>query len=546
MKLLHTALVIATLFGVGAIGAIPVTAAQPAAAQPEAPLPGPAAEAAYEATGEMIVRYEAGKADEAIAECKERGLVVKEVHGPGNLLLCGWPKEVKAVTARTELLKSKAIVYIIPNAPVSIPPLQPAGKAPLAPREAPAAAAPPALEAKSTSVSGYTGAGAPNDPFLNKLWGMSAINADKAWGCAREAKVVVAVLDTGIDYNHEDLAANMRRNPYEVPGDGLDNDGNGVVDDVFGFNTFTGGGDPMDRHGHGTHCAGTIGGVGNNGLGVVGVNWKVQLLAVKVLNDNGSGSTFGLVKGIDYAWRAGAKVMSASLGWQPGTPRALVLPVREAISRAEVAGAVFVAAAGNNYRNNNDTRPVYPASFGDPSDPDGALGNVISVAAININQQPSNFTNVGKRSVHLAAPGGEVKFDSAGAFFTDETDILSSVAATNTFGPNFKREGGGKYAYLPGTSMATPHVSGAIALVWSRPEYSGLSGREIKGLVLSKARRVDALKGLCATEAILDLGFVCAGDADPPCPPIIICPVPCPPSCAWLPPSRPKCRLFRR
>src|SRR5262249_40058254 len=157
----------------------------------------------------------------------------------------------------------------------------------------------------------------------------------------QSSSVVVAVTDSGVDYHHKDLATNMYRNPYERANDGLDNDGNGVVDDVVGFDATTDGGDPIDRFGHGTHCAGTIGAVGNNAQGVMGVNWAVKIMAVKILDDNGSSNIDWAVRGIDYAWRNGAKVINASWGWPIGTSRSFVQPVYEAVARAEANGVLF-------------------------------------------------------------------------------------------------------------------------------------------------------------------------------------------------------------
>lgn len=271
--------------------------------------------------------------------------------------------------------------------------------------------------------------GKPNDKLFDQLWGLSNpkgfdINALKAWKSAYgDKRVVVAVIDTGIDYTHPDLAANMWKNPKEIPGNGIDDDKNGLVDDVYGYDFYNKDGDPMDDNRHGTHCAGTIGAVHNNQIGVAGVMAQVQLMAVKFLSRSGSGSTAAAVESIDYARRMGAHVMSNS--WGGGGQSNAML---EAVTAAYRQGIVFVAAAGNS-SSDNDTRPMYPASYPVP--------NVISVAAMDINGNKATFSSYGKKTVHVAAPG---------------VNIMSTVP-------------GGGYQSLSGTSMATPHVSGVVGLV---------------------------------------------------------------------------------
>src|SRR5690606_21235490 len=191
----------------------------------------------------------------------------------------------------------------------------------------------------------------PND-LHERLYGMAKIQAPQAWETTTGSRTgpVVAVIDGGIDYNHPDLTNNMWTNPGEIPGDGLDNDGNGVVDDVHGYNAINGSGHPADDNNHGTHCAGTIGAEGNNGVGVVGVNHQARMMAVKFLGSNGSGTTADAVKGVLYASRMGARITSNSWGGG-GYNQAL----KDALASSP---ALHIFAAGNA-NSNNDRRPSY-------------------------------------------------------------------------------------------------------------------------------------------------------------------------------------------
>ena len=277
----------------------------------------------------------------------------------------------------------------------------------------------------------------PNDPEYNRLWGLNNtgqtggtndadIDAEEAWDTEKGNKqVIVGVIDTGIDYNHEDIKANMWKNPGEIQNNNIDDDNNGYVDDYYGWDFFFDDKDPYDDNQHGTHVAGTIGAIGNNAKGIVGVNWNVSLMALKFLDNTGSGSTSDAIEAIIYAADMGANILNNSWGGG-GFSQAL----EDAITYAKNKGVLFVAAAGNDSKN-TDLDPNYPSNY--------EVANVISVAASTDDDKLAGFSNYGAQTVDLAAPG---------------ESIYSSI-------PN------NRYASLSGTSMATPHVVGAAALIWA-------------------------------------------------------------------------------
>ncbi len=272
----------------------------------------------------------------------------------------------------------------------------------------------------------------PSDPSYALLYGLPKVNAPAAWNTRTSASTIkVAVIDTGVRYTHEDLAANMWVNTVESNGTpDFDDDGNGYIDDIYGINTIIdGSGDPMDDHGHGTHVAGTIGAVGNNGKGVSGAAWNVQLMAIKFLSSSGSGSTSNAIEGVTYAINEGADIMNNSCG---GGGYSTFL--YDAIKSARDQGIIFVAAAGNN-NTNNDSSPHYPSSY--------ASNNVVTVGSTTSSDSRSSFSNYGVKTVDVFAPGSSI-------YSTDYTSDSS-------------------YSYKSGTSMATPLVSGVLALL--KAEY---------------------------------------------------------------------------
>lgn len=323
---------------------------------------------------------------------------------------------------------------------------------------------------------------APNDPRFAELWGLhntgqtgGAVDADidapEAWDLyTGYPSALVAVIDTGVAYDHPDLAANTWTNPGEIPGNGTDDDGNGYVDDVYGYDFYNGDANPYDDHGHGTHVAGTIAAVGNNGIGVVGVSWSARVMAVKFLGADGSGSITGAISAVLYATNMGARVMNNSWGGG-GYSQALY----DAIVAANQANALFVAAAGNS-TSDNDTWPHYPSNYDVP--------NVLAVAATGSVDDIAYFSSYGATTVDLGAPG---------------VNILSTVP---TIGDSCCSDPSG-YMLLSGTSMATPHVSGAAALLLAQDP--GRSATGIKGLLMGTVDPVAALTGKTVTGGRLNI-----------------------------------------
>jgi subtilisin family serine protease/subtilisin-like proprotein convertase family protein len=299
----------------------------------------------------------------------------------------------------------------------------------------------------------------PNDPYLNEQWAYhnvftpsATINAPAGWDTITgSGTTIVAVIDTGIDYTHPDLAANMWHNPGEIAGNGLDDDHNGYVDDVYGYNFVANNGNVMDDNGHGTHVAGIIGAVGNNGIGVTGVAWHIKLMALKFMDASGHGATSDALRALNYAVQMGAYISNNS--WtSPASDPALEAGIRN----AGAVGQIYVAAAGNAGLN-IDINHTYPASYN--SD------NVVAVAALDSGNHLPGWSNWGPNTVAIAAPG---------------SGIYSTLP-------------GNRYGYMSGTSMAAPFVTGALALVHElHPDWNY---RQVIAQVVDTADPLPSLTG---------------------------------------------------
>jgi subtilisin family serine protease len=315
----------------------------------------------------------------------------------------------------------------------------------------------------------YTASLNPNDQFYNLLWALentgqsqgtpdADINAQLMWEIqeGRQA-IVVGVIDTGVDYTHTDLVANLWRNTLEIPNNNIDDDHNGYIDDIHGINAIFNNGNPMDDHAHGTHVSGTIGADGNNHVGVVGVAHNVQIAHCKFLGASGGGVTTDAIECLQYFAELKSRaqqpvnLIATNNSWGSSwSSNAL----RDAILAHQNLGILFIAAAGNNSRN-VDLNPNYPSNYD--------LSNIISVAATDHNDMLASFSNYGDKTVHVAAPG---------------VRILSTVLHQG-------------YAFFNGTSMATPQVTGLAAIIKS--EFPNFNYKQIKNLILSSGTPLAAL-----------------------------------------------------
>ena len=307
----------------------------------------------------------------------------------------------------------------------------------------------------------------PNDPLFNQLWGLNNtgqtggtfdadIDAPETWDIQRGSNnLIIGVIDTGVDFTHEDLLANMWINPFETF-DGIDNDGNGYIDDIHGINAINGSGYPMDDNGHGTHVAGTIGAVGDNGKGVAGVNHSVKIMSLKFLDAKGAGYLSDAIECIQYVVdmkRRGINIRVTNNSWGGG---GYSQALYDAISLLKDNDILFVASAGNS-GSNNDSTPFYPASY--------ALENIISVAATDHNDNLASFSNYGSNSVHVAAPGVNIlsTLPGGGGYTPNAGDI---------FFDNMELGGGNWIAQTPWSITNEQNYTIGGLYSWSDSPYS--------------------------------------------------------------------------
>ena len=340
------------------------------------------------------------------------------------------------------------------------------------------------------------GTSGPDDPGFNQQWGLentgqapfygkpgADIKARSAWGLTTgSSAVTVALIDTGVDYNHPDLAANIWQNTGEVI-NGVDDDGNGYIDDIRGWNFVSKNNDPMDDNGHGTHCAGILAAIGNNGIGVAGVNWNLKVMPLKFLDSKGTGYTSDAISAILYATQKGVPIISCSFSG-PGESQAL----KDVI---DTSSSLFVCAAGNS-GTNSDYTPQYPAAY--------PASQIISVAASTSYDTLASFSNYGTSSVDLAAPG----------------ENIYSITKS------------GGYSYLNGTSMAVPYVTGTAALL--KAVNPSLTTAQLKSKILGTVDVISDLSGKVSTGGRLNaakaLGISAPAPTQTPTPKPTYTPIP--------------------
>lgn len=334
----------------------------------------------------------------------------------------------------------------------------------------------------------YRASSSPNDPYFSQLWGLKNygqadahgrkglsgidISIERAWSLTTgNHEMTVAIIDTGVDFSVPDLSQTAWTNQAELNGrTGVDDDDNGYIDDIHGYDFINNKGEVIDDHGHGTHIAGILGAQGNDGVGIVGIQWNVKIMSLKFLAANGGGDLAAAIKAIRYAIKMGAKITNNS--WGGGEYSEILKSV---IQEASEAGVLFVAAAGNSAQN-ADVLPEYPAAYN--------LENIISVAAVNNRGRLSDFSNFGAKSVHIAAPG---------------ENILSTIP--------------GGYASWSGTSMAAPYVTGVAALVWGHDTQQGM--REVRDRILKFSQPMADLRNKVSSASMVNAYLALTGKAAP-------------------------------
>lgn len=405
---------------------------------------------------EVIVRFKPGVSLETIKSiaAQHNDEVEDEIEAVNGLAVIEDEDGLDPESVAAEYRSMTDLVdYAEPNYEIKLEPELSASQGPSAPKE----------------LDRFVPDNWPNDPQFADQWSLentgqrggkakADISAIQAWRKTKGSNdVVVAVLDTGVDYTHPDLQNNIWTRPDSLPA--YTDDDLGEIDDVHGYSAFDDD-DTMDDNGHGTHCAGIIGAEGDNNFGITGVNWHIKIMPLKFMDANGSGTTKDAIEAINYVIdrkKHGVNVRIISASWG-STVKSKAL--EDVIKKAGDEGIMFVAAAGNSSEN-SDKRPHYPAGFD--------LPNVISVAALDRFDQLASFSNYGAKSVFIAAPGKE---------------ILSTWL-------------GGEFREASGTSMATPEVAGVAALVLSTNQKMSIA--ELRERLKNSVDKLDSLKGKVAT-----------------------------------------------
>lgn len=359
-------------------------------------------------------------------------------------------------------------------------------------------------KADNPAIPGPTTPGIGADSLFSKQWGMTDNNVVSGWKGTKGDGFVVAVIDTGVDYTHEDLVENMWRNPGETGTDstgkdkssnGIDDDANGYIDDVVGWDFASNDNKPFDlsvtpielvmgggNPGHGTHCAGNVAARGDNGKGIAGVAPKAKIMALRFITEKGEGTTEAAIKAIEYSIKMGVKVTSNSWGSSGEDPADAKgnQALKDALEASRLAGQLFVAAAGNGdaqgkgYDNDTNAAPAYPSSY--------PYANILSVAAIDKNDGIGSFSNWGVNTVDIGAPGVAIFSTMVENQYNDKVVDL----------PQFGIE-----ANWDGTSMATPHVAGAAALYWA--DHPKATAADVKKAIMDSAKPIASLKGKVVT-----------------------------------------------
>jgi thermitase len=456
--------------------------------------------------GDLLIKLANSNAvTSMMAELQTQGLKTEELGGDWILV------QGNTASLTKKLRKNAAVEHIQPNYKIKLLTdyrlKDPAQRKALADFVKNNPQAIKAMPPDNPAIPNAPAQGSGDDPQFNKQWGMNDIGAKDAWKKTKGSEdMIVAVIDTGVDYTHEDLLPNLWRNPGETGRDsrgkdkatnGVDDDKNGYVDDTIGWDFVKDDNKPFDlavepiqlllgggNPGHGTHCAGNVAARGDNGKGIAGVAPNVKIMSIRFISEEGMGTTAAAIKSIRYSVDNGAKVLSNSWGSEgedANDPENKAL--RDAVQYAENKGVLFIAAAGNGhqgkgYDNDNDPNPAFPASY--------AYDNIVSVAALDSNNALGSFSNWGPKSVDIGAPGVVVFSTTVGGNYSDL--ILDEYGFKVTW---------------DGTSMACPHVAGAAALYWSLNPTKNF--REVKQALIRSAKPISSLRGKVVSDGKLDV-----------------------------------------